>query len=232
MATFMKRWVLFLLCCLLQGVALAQWSVGIRGGTSVTDIDRSRASRIDETYESLCGYDIGIRGSYTINPWLAVRADLSVMQRNHRLQRHLNYLSPVYTDHLNTYLALPLMADFSFGAERLRGHLLLGGFVGYWLRQRVNGITYGMTDYEVFFNDFDNMPDFESTDRRYDAGLAGGIGLSYCLISHIALSLDALLYYDLVSHHKGYPHLQDYRYLTTGTLTFGISYFIPRKERQ
>ena len=50
------------------------------------------------------------------------------------------------------------------------------------------------------------------------------MALSYSLNSRIDLSLDGLLYYDLVSHHKGYPHLQDYRYLTTGTLTLGISY--------
>ena len=205
-------------------MVFAQWSVGAYGGVSSTTIDRSQAGRIDETYSSLLGHNFGAKATYAVNPWFAIRADLNVMQRNHRLQRHLDYISPVYTDHVNTYLTLPLMADFSFGVERLHGHLLLGGFAGYWLYQRVRGTTYGMTDYEVFFNDFDEQRPFTSKDYRFDAGLLGGMALSYSLNSRIDLSLDGLLYYDLVSHHKGYPHLQDYRYLTTGTLTLGISY--------
>lgn len=228
----MKRLLLIITLLLFNRLAFAQWSVGAYGGVSSTTIDRSQAGRIDETYSSLLGHNFGAKATYAVNPWFAIRAELNVMQRNHRLQRHLDYLSPVYTDHVNTYLTLPLMADFSFGAERLRGHLLLGGFAGYWLHRRVKGITYGMTDYEVFFNDFDNKLDFMDTDRRFDAGLAGGITLSYCLSSHFTLSLDGLLYYDLVSHHKGYPQMQDYRYLTTSTLTLGIMYHISRKVQQ
>ena len=57
------------------------------------------------------------------------------------------------------------------------------------------------------------------------------MALSYRLNSHIDLSLDAILYYDLVSHHKGYINLQDYRYLTTSSLTLGISYIITKKAQ-
>ena len=227
----MKRLLLIVALILLSRMAFAQWSVGAYGGVSFTNIDRSQAGRIDETYIPLLGYDFGAKATYAVNSWFAVRADLGVLQRNHRLQRHLDYISPVYTDHVNTYFTLPLMADFSFGAERLRGHLLLGGFTGYWLSQRVKGTTYGMTDYEVFFNDFDEQRPFTSEDYRFDAGLLGGMALSYRLNSHIDLSLDAILYYDLVSHHKGYVNLQDYRYLTTSSLTLGVSYKITQKEQ-
>ena len=228
----MKRLLFIATFILLNRMAFAQWSVGAHGGVTSTHIDRSQAGRIDENYYPLLGYDFGVTGNYSFNSWFAIRADLALMQRNHRMQRQLNYLSPVYTDHLNTYLTLPLLADFSFGIERLRGHLLLGGFAGYWLQQRVKGITYGMTDYEVFFNDFDATPSFNDSDLRIDAGLAGGIALSYSLTAHITLSIDGLLYYDLVSHHKGYSHLQDHRYLTTSSFSLGISYNIPKKEQQ
>ena len=227
----MKRLLLIITLIVLNRMAFAQWSVGAYGGVSFTNIDRSQAGRIDETYIPLLGQNYGAKTIYTVNSWFAIRADLNVMQRNHRLQRHLDYLSPVYTDHLNTYLTLPLITDYSFGVERLHGHLLLGGFVGYWLLQRVKGITYGMTDYEVFFNDFDEQRPYTNQDNRFDAGLLGGMALSYSLNSHIDLSLDAILYYDLVSHHKGYINLQDYRYLTTSSLTLGISYKITSKEQ-
>lgn len=228
----MKRIIIFLALCSLQGVALAQWAVGVHGGISGTSITRSHTDRIDETYGSLFGYDFGIEGRYSVNTWLAVRADLDLMQRNHRLQRHLNYISPVYTDHLNTYFTLPLMADFSFGGQRLRGHMLLGGFCGFWLSQRVKGVTYGMTDYDVFFNDFDEQRPFTREERRFNAGLLGGFGLSYGLNENIDLNIEALYFYDLVSHHVGYSHLQDYRYLNTCTLTFGVTYKLSKTEKQ
>jgi hypothetical protein len=228
----MKRILFLILLCFLQQTAVAQWFVGVRGGVANTIISRSHADRVDETYHNLCGYDFGINSRYDVNPWLSIRADLGLMQRNHRLQRHLNYLSPVYTNHLNTYLTLPLMADFSFGGTTLRGHLMLGAFCGYWLGQHVNGTTYGMTDYDVYFIDFDEQRPFTRENRRFDAGMLGGIGLSYRLTQCLNLNLDALLYYDLISHHKGYPNLQDYRYLSTYSVTFGISYQLTKNAQQ
>lgn len=228
----MKKIILFLTLVSLQMLAMAQWSVGVHGGMSNTTITRSQADRIDETYGSLPGFDAGIEGRHCVTDWLSLRCGVTVMQRNHRLQRHLNYLSPVYTDHLNTYLTLPVVADFSFGGTRLRGHLLIGGFAGFWMQQRVKGTTYGMTDYDVFFNPFDQQVAFAEHNRRFDAGTVGGIGLSYAITSSLALNIDALLYYDLVSHHKGYPNLQDYRYLNTTTLTLGLTYHIPKTNQQ
>ena len=229
---YMKRLLIIVTFMLLGRMAFAQWSVGVHGGIGFTSIDRSQAGRIDETYNPLMGYDFGIMGSYALNSWFAIRADLGMMQRNHRMQRHLYYLSPVYTDHLNTYLTLPVMADFSFGGSRLRGHLLFGAFAGYWMNQRVKGVTYGMTDYEVFFNEFDTPKDFSSTDRRLNAGLVGGTALSYSLNNSFDLSLNALLYYDLVSHYICYAALQDYRYLNTAAVTLGLSYHIPYNQNQ
>ena len=51
----MKRILILLSLCLLQQMAVAQWSVGVRGGANSTSISRSHADRVDETYSSLCG---------------------------------------------------------------------------------------------------------------------------------------------------------------------------------
>ena len=50
----------------------AQWAVGIKGGVNSTSVDRSNAGRIDETYSSLRGFDLGIQGHYSFNDWLAI----------------------------------------------------------------------------------------------------------------------------------------------------------------
>ncbi|MBR4198943.1 MAG: PorT family protein [Bacteroidales bacterium] len=216
--------VLLSLMVLAAGAVSAQWAVGVRGGWTSTTITRSNAGRIDETYSAQNGLEFGVMGRYAFNPWLAVRANLSFMQRSHRMDRNLNYIDPVYTVYSNSYLMLPVEADFSFGGQRLRGHLLAGGYGGYWLARRSSGTTYWMTDYYVYFDDFYWEHGFSDSDIRFCAGLVAGAALSYSIDLHWQLSLDALYYYDLTSHHRGYEHLADPRYLNTIALNLSVLY--------
>ena len=228
----MKRiatYILLLLCTL---GAQAQndtpvpspWSVGLHGGWTSTTLSRYNASRIDEAYSALGGFEVGLQGAYAFNEWFSLRADLSFMQRSHRMDRNLNYLDPVYTEHTNAYLMLPVLADFSFGGQRLRGHLLAGAYADYWLSDRRKGVTYWMTDYYVYFEPFDEERTFTDEDVRLNAGLAFGAALSYPLGDKLELGLDAIYYYDLVSHHRGNNQLSDPRYLNTLSINFNISY--------
>lgn len=203
--------------------ANAQWAVGLRSGWTSTTISRYDAGRMDESYSPLGGFEAGIQGRYIVNPWLAIRANVSLMQRSHRMDRNLNYLDPVYTEHRNAYLMLPVMADFSFGGTRLRGHMLAGAYAGYWLQDHRKGTTYWMTDYYVFFDPFDEQREFTDSDNRLNAGLSLGAGLSYSL-GRWELGLEALYLYDLSSHHLGYANLADPRYLNTLSLNLNIIY--------
>ena len=125
-----------------------------------------------------------------------------------------------------------LLYDFYSQAEREMFRLLLGvnisimlgGYIGYWMRERVKGKTYWMTDYYMYYTPFDEKREFTQEDRRFNAGLVGGLGLIYLINEHWGLNLDALYYYDLVSHHRGYAHLRDPRYLSTLSVTFGGYY--------
>lgn len=204
--------------------ATSPWAVGLRGGWTSTTLSRYNGGRMDEAYSALGGFEVGIQGRYIVSPWLALRANLSLMQRSHRMDRNLNYLDPVYTEHFNSYLMLPVLADFSFGAPRLRGHLLAGAYAGYWLSDHRRGTTYWMTDYYVYFEPFDETRDFTDEDSRLNAGLAVGAALSYSLDNHWELALDALYYYDLTSHHQGSPALADPRYLNTLSINLNLNY--------
>ena len=208
------------------GTTTSRWAVGLRAGISTTTISRYDAGRMDEAYSAMNGFTAGIQGRYAVNDWLAVRADLNFMQRSHRMDRNLNYLDPVYTVHINSYLMLPVLADFSFGGKSLRGHLLTGGYAGYWLFERRRGTTYWMTDYYVFFEDFDERREFTEEDMRFNAGVTFGAGLTYTVGDKWDVGVDALYYYDLTSHHVGYPALVDPRYLNTLTVTLGVSYHL------
>ena len=204
--------------------ASAQWSLGIKGGWDYSSITRSNAGRIDESYSGLSGFEAGLQARYGFTNWFALRADLGVMSRSHRMDRNLNYLDSVFTEYHNLYLTLPLMADFSFGGEHLRGHAYLGGYVGYWLQERIKGKTYWMTDYYVYFNDFDEKHEFTQEDARFCAGVMGGLGLSYQFNEHWSINLDALYYYDLTSYRRSSAPLRDPRYLNTLSVTLGASY--------
>ena len=207
--------------------AAAQWAVGLGAGINSTTISRYDAGRMDEAYSPLRGATIALRGRYAFTPWLAVRAELGYMQRSHRMDRNLDYIDPVYTEHLNHYLMLPVLADCSFGGERLRGHLLAGAYAGYWLSERRRGTSYWMTDYYVFFEDFDERREFTDSDVRPCAGLAFGAALSYPVGKHLEAGADVLYYYDATSHHRGYKHLADPRYLNTLAFSLHLNYKLP-----
>ena len=219
----MNKRIIFLFALLLglatEGVH-AQWAVGIKGGVNNTSVERSNAGRIDETYSSLRGFDLGIQAHYSFNDWLALRVDVDYMTRSHRMDRNLTLVNSLFMEYSNSYLMLPVLADFSFGGSKLRGHLLCGGFAGYWLTAHRKGVTFGITG----FLDVDEDLEFNDDTQRLTAGLAAGVSLSYDINSWLGVNLDALYYYDLVSYRKGYEHLNDPRYLSTLTFDLGVYY--------
>ena len=206
----------------------AKWSIGLKGGLNWTNISQSNLGRIDETYSPQSAVDAGLQFRYAFTDWLAIRADLSLMFRSYRMDRNLHYLDPVYTKHDNQFITLPIMADFSFGGKRLQGHAYCGGYGAYWTCAKREGKTYWMTDYYVYFDDFYENREFNSEDQRLIGGAVGGFGVSYSFFGVVSkkdvISLDALYYYDLVSHHKGYAHLSDPRYLNTLSITLGCAF--------
>ena len=202
----------------------AQWSFGLRGGLTNTTITRYDAGRMDERYSAQTGFEGGVSARYALNHWFALRADVSLMGRSHRMDRELNYLDKVYTRHLNQYLMVPVVADFSFGGEVVRGHLLAGGYAGYWLQERREGTTYWMTDYYVYFEDFSEVRAFDENDARWCGGITAGVGITATIGQHWEAGADVMYYYDLSSHHRGYKQLQDPRYLNTLALTISINY--------
>ena len=231
--SYLKIITVILLCWMtMEGTAQERprWTVGMQGGWSYTNIDRSNMGRGDETYSPLSGFSVGVQARYSLLDWLAIRADLELINRSHQMDRNLHYIDQVYTKHTDKYLMLPVMADFSFGGKRLRAHAYGGVYGAYWMKARTEGTTFWMTDYYIYFDDFKETRDFNSEDRRLTAGGVGGLGLSYTIPyaegrkgGHI-ITLDALYYYDFVSHHKGYPHLSEPRYLSTLSITLGLAF--------
>ena len=224
----MKKNYLLILTVILFGLtatqANAQWAVGIKDGWTRTSADRTNLGRIDESYSPMNGYDVGIQAQYSFVDWMAIRVDVDYMRRSHRMDRNLPFTSEVFTEYRNDYLMFPVMADFSFGGNVLRGHLLCGGYGGYWLKTNVKGKSLSTAIIDNFIVDFDEKRAFTSEDQRFTAGLVGGAVLTVEASDHIGVNIDALYYYDLVSYNKGYAHLSDPRYLNTFSLSLGVFY--------
>ncbi len=199
----------------------AQLGIGLKGGADFNSITRSNAGRIDETYHAKKGLEYGLILRYQVNDWFAMRADVEMMSRSHTMKRNLNFVKEIYTDYENNYLTVPVMADFTFGGTKLRGHFLMGGFVGYWLSANVSGKTIDMS---MEMPDFDEKLEFNQYHNRLAAGIAGGTGLSCDISDKIALELDAILYYDLTSYMKINELAVDSRYNNTLSLTLGVIY--------
>lgn len=212
----------------LQSVFNAKWSIGIKMGPTWTSISQSNFGRVDETYTMQRSIDAGLQFRYAFTDWLGIRADLSLMVRSYRMDRNLHYLDPVYTKYSNAFITIPIMADFSFGGKKLQGHAYCGGYGAFWAFAEKEGKTYWMTDYYVYFEDFNEQRQFNNEDQRLIAGAVAGLGLSYSFFGPVSkkdvISIDVMYYYDLVSHHKGYTHLSDPRYLNTLSITLGLAF--------
>ena len=184
--------IVLVLLCWTAVTANAQWAVGIKDGWIRTSADRTNLGRIDESYSPLSGYNIGIQAHYSFVDWMAIRIGVDYMRRSHRMDRNLFIASGAFTEYHNDYLMLPVMADFSFGGNTLRGHLLCGGYGGYWLKTNVKGKSMSTTILDNFFHEFDESRPFTSEDQRFTAGLVGGAGLTVEASNHIGVNIDAL----------------------------------------
>ena len=199
----------------------AQFGIGLKGGLDFNSVTRSNSGRIDETYHAKKGADYGIILSYQINEWFALRANVEMLSRSHTMKRNLNAVKGLYTDYKNQYLTVPVMADFTFGGARVRGHFMMGGYVSYWMMANVSGNTFDLYNKIRPFNE---KMEFNEYHNRFVAGLVAGPGLSVALTEKISLELDALLYYDLVSYMKVSKVSPDPRYNNTASLTLGVIY--------
>ncbi len=201
--------------------ANAQWRVGLTAGADYNVFSIDKQYMADVVYKGRWGVSFGLTGQYNFTDWFGVRADLNLMQKNHHVCRA--NMEGYDMKYRNTYLMLPVMASFSFGGERLRGFCNLGVYGGYWTRSYRSG-----QDFNSFTDKFYEVKGkvaFDSDrDKRWDCGLAGGLGLEYRISNHWATQLEVRYYYSTTSTTKQYMRIKDYRYNSTTTIQLGGSY--------
>ena len=224
---------LLLLCASLS--CSAQWSAGLRGGVSLNRMSRS-AFYTAMKFDGGLSFTSSITATYSFSNWLAVRSGVDVLQKNYTAQYMETNLQKLgcHEDFHNTYLQIPLMADFRVGVGEFGFHALAGVYGDFWLKSTSSGRLSRMNSAvpDVSSDDLVSTYDFsgetvefnETRDNRPGFGLAGGVGVTYDLSKHWTLALEATLFYGLTSQTKDYMRISDPRYNTTCTIQAGVNY--------
>jgi hypothetical protein len=162
------------------------WYFGISGGYTNNQLYTSTANRAFTTYENGDGFAAAIPVRYQVNSWFALQAEFQFVQKNYVWER-TGPFSRIYSEVTNSFIDFPLMAQFSFGGQKLRGFVNAGGFLGVWVDSRRKGterttsVDYWNPD-EIYYYDYDEKMDFDTRrDNRFDAGLLLGGGVQYAL---------------------------------------------------
>lgn len=212
--------------------AQAQWKVGVEAGYDYNFYHIDTHYAYDFRYDGRSGFTVGVPVEYGILDWLAVRADLTYLQKGYKMHRGYN---ETFQNRSDQYLSLPMMARFSFGDDKLKGFLHVGGYVGYWLKSHLKGceISNSFNTDEVLneeegkiFYPYDKEYSFNSQrDNRFDAGLVGGVGVCYRVLPQLEVEMEGRCYYGLTSTTKNYmEYSKQPRYNTTIVILAGIKY--------
>lgn len=160
------------------------WYAGILVG------DASNVACIDNVFEgSGNGFDLDLRAGYQFTPWFGIRSGLQIVDKCASYTYETNaypaygYYYPNFVRQHFTYLQIPAMADFAFGDRFLRFHFMAGGFAGVC----IDNYTFGSAEMQQPASDF-------------EAGLAGGLGMTLRLSRSWNLHFEGEYYHGLCSY--------------------------------
>lgn len=223
--------VVGLLSC--ERSAMAQLEAGITAGYVKNHIITSPGYRTFTRYQDRSSVTAGLVFRYRLNQWLAVEADPSYLQKRYELRRY-NFFDGIHQINTNGYLLLPVMGHFSFGGEKLKGFVNMGGYGGWWMHGRIKGTMPNVFSEEPGSDELPGLlvsdPPYDYNekyafdrrrDRRIEWGLLAGAGLEYRLQNRFVFFAEARYYYSLTDQQKKYMLNQVPQYLDAYVLQAG-----------
>ena len=226
----MKK-TIFLFACIIAfaASAKAQWQVGVNAGYALNTMSTDTRYAYDLNYGNRGGITFGVPVSYSFNDWFALRADVMYIQKNYEKNRS-GFFKGLYDKTTNSFASLPLVAQFSFGGERLKGFVNGGGYIGYWLSSSIKGEFMTLDERVMITNGYlsqtnhiycESDIDFNSLrDNRFDYGLTAGAGVEYRLNDLLGITAEVRHYYGLSNLYKN-KTVGDPRYNSTWTFQIG-----------
>lgn len=212
----------------------AQWHVGIETGANRNYLTTSTSDKPFFEYQPSYGYSAGVSVRYQFPKlsWFGgIQAVPSFVQKNFRIQR-TGYYSDMYEQNTNSYLELPVMAQFRFGGkfrkeQSLYGILNLGGYGSYWMSGHVKGRTLSPMDVNNSVP-YDEAYTFNTTkDRRFQYGGIAGAGLQYVPNRKYVITLEGRYTPSFSDMQKAYSEEQTPRYNDTYSILLSVQCQLP-----
>lgn len=199
----------------------AELKVGLSIGPDWNHFDLNKSYTYDYNYSKKTGLSVEIPVQYNFCDWFGLRSGISYVQKGYKLTR-TNYKN-IYENALDHYFHFPLMTNYSFGSEKFRGFLNLGGYLGFWFAGSREGSSNQFISSTPVYKYSENYEFDERRDNQFDAGFCSSIGILYRLSSYFELSMEGLCYYSLLSTTKN-NKANIPKYNTTYSIQFGLSY--------
>jgi len=221
----------------LPAISRAQFFIGLEAGGNKNSLITNNSNQAFTSYDSKSGISVGVPILYELNDWFALKASPSYMQKNYTINR-TGFFNGIYQDNINGYLQLPLMGQFSFGEDQLKGYVNLGVYGAYWLSGKVKGAeanvlnpvdssytTVAPSNIAGINNlyPYNEKYTFNPTkDNRMEFGWIAGIGISYETNNGNRFFIEGRRTYSFTDQQKKYMINQTPRYNDTYGINVGF----------
>jgi hypothetical protein len=216
---------LFFLTCIAFSAPNA--AVGIEGGYTFNYLQTSENNQVSLFHWPWHGMSFGVPVLVAFNERFALGSGLRYIQKNYSYDRYGGYWS--YNVYTNSFLQIPVFADFAIGKNKWQVFFELGTTLGFWLHSAKEGIWRNVGYINIYDDDYDESVGhseaikFDSKrDNRFEAALFAGVGMRYVL-KHISSFISAQFHYGLTDlQKKNYAILQTSKYNNTITVQTGF----------
>jgi hypothetical protein len=218
--------------------ANCQWVVGIEGGVNKNYLVTTNSSQSFTQYDGYPGFSVGVPVIFQINSWFALESDPNFMQKNYRINR-TGFFQGVYQINTNSYLQLPILANFNFGGQQIKGFVNFGLYIAYWVSSKIKGTeanilntsdTTNLNPTNILNEDnsyyYKQKYQFGSKDNRLEFGYIGNVGISYDVNMAYSIFVEGIYCYSVTDQQKKYQINQIPRYNTTYGLQIGCLFKI------
>ncbi len=195
--------VLICISCILTSAAFSQNNIfiGVKGGLSIPNLTAGSDNQnpLSDGFSSRLGADFGVFAEYPINKWLSIQheIDYSAQGGKHNgLQAVPDPYSSTppyfYANFKNearlNYLLIPVTAKFNFSlSPKFKLFVNAGFFAGFLLSAKTvsTGSSYlyedpqGTQPVSPGAESFDTTQNIKSSVNTFNAGVIGGVGISY-----------------------------------------------------
>jgi hypothetical protein len=192
--------------------------------------------------KQLPGYCTGIIVQYAHSRLFTIQSGVELVQKDYSLQRTGVYTG-IYQSFTNTYIQVPLMAQFQTGGRKIRCYLKPGIYGAWWMAARTKGVIPNLLNYYTGVNNNGSTTDYfiltpyngkytfqPDKDRRFEFGWLAGAGIVYHLSNRVSLFTEGRYYYSLTDQQKDHTTDHTAAYNQTMVICAGALFVLPNKK--